>query len=203
VPGQGDELADLKTACEAAGNPDLWYMFASTSKITWAGGGVAALASSQDNLAEILKQMGLATIGPDKVNQLRHVAFLGNLDGVRAQMARQAAIIAPKFAVVQDTLARELDGLGVAQWTRPRGGYFISFDGLPHTAQRCVALAKAAGVVLTNAGATWPYGKDPQDANIRIAPTYPSLAELEVASELFCVCARIAALEVLIKDSEK
>jgi aspartate/methionine/tyrosine aminotransferase len=194
----GDTLLDLAAACEETGNPDLYYMFASTSKVTFASGGIAALATSPDNLAEITRLLSLQSIGPDKVNQLRHVAFLRDLDGVREQMRRHAAIVAPKFKVVLDTLEHELGDLGIAQWTRPRGGYFISFDGPHGTATRTVELASQAGVVLTGAGATFPYGVDHCDTNIRIAPTYPSLAELTVASELFCVCARMAAIEKLL-----
>jgi len=193
----GDVLLDLKIACDEGGNPDIWYQFASTSKITFAGGGISALATSEDNLADIVRQISFQAIGPDKVNQLRHVAFLRDLDGVREHMRRHAAIIAPKFAVVLETLERELGGLGIAQWTHPRGGYFISFEGEPGTAKRTVELTKAAGVELTGAGATYPYGEDYRDTNIRIAPTYPSVEELQTASELLALCARIAALEQL------
>ncbi|MDR0347806.1 MAG: aminotransferase class I/II-fold pyridoxal phosphate-dependent enzyme, partial [Coriobacteriales bacterium] len=178
----GDTLLSLRTACKEEDNPDLYYMFASTSKVTFASGGIAALATSADNLEEIAKRLALQNIGPDKVNQLRHVTFLRDLDGVREHMRKQAAFIAPRFTVVLDTLERELGGLDIAQWTRPRGGYFISFDGLFGTAARTVELASAAGVVLTGAGATFPYGVDYRDANIRLAPTYPSLEELTIAS---------------------
>jgi DNA-binding transcriptional MocR family regulator len=194
----GDILLSLGLTCEEAGNPDLYYLFASTSKITFAGGGISALATSTDNLAEIVRRISLQSIGPDKVNQLRHVVFLRDLNGIKEQMRRHAAIIAPKFKVVLDTLERELGALGIARWTNPRGGYFISFDGLVGTAARTVELAAEAGVVLTGAGATFPYGVDHRDTNIRIAPTYPSLDELAAASELFCVCARIAAVEKLL-----
>jgi DNA-binding transcriptional MocR family regulator len=194
----GDALLSLSRACVEAGSPDLYYLFASTSKITFASGGISALATSPDNLAEIVRRIALQNIGPDKVNQLRHVAFLRDLDGVKAQMRRQAAFIAPKFASVLDTLERRLGGLGIADWTRPRGGYFISFDGLDGTAKRTVELAAEVGVTLTAAGATFPYGVDHRDTNIRIAPTYPSLEELSVASELLCVCAKMAAVERLL-----
>ena len=192
-------LLNLRDACIQAGSPDLYYMFASTSKITFATGGLSALSTSPDNLAEIEKLINLQNIGPDKINQLRHVRFLRDLDGVKAHMRRQAAIIAPKFAVVLDTLERELGGLGIAEWTKPLGGYFISFDGLDGTALRTVKLAKEAGVVLTEAGATYPYGRDKRDRNIRIAPTYPPIEELAIASELFCVCVKIAAVEKLLE----
>jgi DNA-binding transcriptional MocR family regulator len=194
----GDTLLSLHAACEEEGNPDLYYLFASSSKVTFASGGIAALATSTDNLAEIARLLALQNIGPDKVNQLRHVAFLRSLDGVKEHIRKQAALIAPKFAVVLDALERELGGLDIARWTRPRGGYFISFDGLFGTAARTVELASEAGVVLTGAGATFPYGVDHRDTNIRLAPTYPSLEELTVASELFCVCARMAAIEKLL-----
>ncbi|MCL1879598.1 MAG: aminotransferase [Actinomycetia bacterium] len=205
-PGAGDELLDLRRACEEAGNPDIWLMFASTSKITLAGAGISAIAASATNLAEIEKQMALQTIGADKINQLRHVRWFESLGGgpglgmagIRRHMAELAELIAPKFAVVQETLCRELQGLEVATWTEPRGGYFISLEGLPNTAKRTVALAKAAGVALTEAGATWPYGHDPRDRNIRIAPTYPSIDELGLASELLTLCVRLAAAESLL-----
>ena len=196
----GVVLLNFRDACIEAGNPDLYYQFSSTSKVTFAGGGISALSTSVDNLAEIEKQIAFQSIGPDKVNQLRHVRFLHDLDGIKEHMRKHAALIAPKFEAVLDCLASELNGLGIAEWTKPRGGYFISFDGLANTASRTVALAKAAGVVLTGAGATYPYGKDPEDKNIRLAPTYPSGEELATASKLFCVCAKIAALEVLLKD---
>lgn len=194
-------LMNLMDACEAAGHPNLWYQFASTSKITFAGAGVAALASSEENLKDIEATWSIQTIGPDKINQERHVRFLPNLEAVQAHMTKQAAIISPKFAVVQRVLRDGLGETGIGSWTNPRGGYFISFDGPPHTAKRTVELAKQAGVVLTPAGATYPYGKDPEDSNIRIAPTYPSLDELELAAEVFVVCARIAALEQLTHEN--
>lgn len=188
-------LKNLKDACDAAANPDIWYQFASTSKITFAGSGVAALASSEANLKDILATWAYQTIGPDKINQERHALFLPDLASVHAHMAKHAAIIGPKFEVVQRVLEKGLSEAGIGSWSKPKGGYFISYVGLPQTAKRTVALAQEAGVVLTPAGATYPYGDDPQDANIRIAPTYPSLEELEQAAEVFVVCARIAALE--------
>ena len=194
----GDELLNLKVACDAAGNPDIWYMFASTSKITFAGSGISAFASSESNLAYITKQMAYQTIGPDKINQLRHVAFLKDIDGIKAHMRKQAALLAPRFATVLSILDEQLGDLGVGEWTHPKGGYFISFDGLANTAKRTVELAKEAGVTLTGAGATYPYGVDPLDRNIRIAPTYPSVDELATACQLFTICARIAAIEALL-----
>jgi DNA-binding transcriptional MocR family regulator len=190
-------VANLLAACDEAGNPDRWYMFASTSKITFPGSGIAALAASATNLESIKAQLAFQSIGPDKLNQLRHALFLRDREGLRAHMRRQAEILRPKFACLLELFEARLGGLGIGQWTRPGGGYFISFTGLPKTAKRIVALAREAGVVLTSAGATWPYGIDHEDSNIRIAPTYPSLEELEVAGELFALCVKIAALEVL------
>jgi aspartate/methionine/tyrosine aminotransferase len=193
----GDQLLDLASAARKAGNEDIYYLFGSTSKITFAGAGIAAIAASDANIAEIKAHLAFQTIGPDKINQLRHVQFLHDLEGVRAHMQKHTAIVKPKFDIVVETLERELGGLGIGTWTNPSGGYFISFDGLPDTAKRTVALAKEAGVVLTGAGATYPYGSDPQDRNIRIAPTYPSVNELATAAELFAICVRIAALEAM------
>ncbi|MDR1359199.1 MAG: aminotransferase class I/II-fold pyridoxal phosphate-dependent enzyme [Coriobacteriales bacterium] len=193
-------LSNLRDACERAANPDIWYEFASTSKITFAGSGVAALASSEANIQAITQTLGFQTIGPDKINQKRHALFLPDLAAVQAHMARHAALLRPKFELVDRVLSEGLTGAGVGSWTKPKGGYFISFDGPPHTATRTVELAAQAGVVLTPAGATYPYGADPLDANIRIAPTYPGLEELETAAEVFVVCARIAALEQLVES---
>jgi aspartate/methionine/tyrosine aminotransferase len=209
-PDDGDELLDLATACEAAGNPDIWLMFCSTSKISFAGSGISAMATSEANLAELESVMSLQTIGPDKLNQLRHVRWLESLgggegrglEGVRVQMRRLAALLAPKFATVDEVLSMRLAGLGVAKWARPRGGYFISLDAMPGTAKRSVELASQAGVTLTDAGATWPGGFDPADSNIRIAPSYPSLEELRLASELLSVCLRLAAVERLLAGVE-
>jgi aspartate/methionine/tyrosine aminotransferase len=192
-------LSSLRAACEQAGCDDRWYMFASTSKVTFPGAGIAAFAASPANLEAVKAQLAFQTIGPDKLNQLRHVLFLRDLQGVKQHMRRHAQIVAPKFACVLRVLGEQLDGLGIGQWTQPEGGYFISFTGLPKTAKRVVSLAKEAGVILTGAGATWPYGKDPEDSNIRIAPTYPTVDELKIASELFALCVKIASLEVLLE----
>ena len=195
----GEALLSLKTACAKAGNEDLWYMFASTSKVTFAGSGISALAASPANLVEIKGRLSLQTIGPDKLNQLRHVLFLRDMDGVRAHMQKHADIVAPKFETVLTILDEGLQGLEVGEWTRPKGGYFISFDGLPNTAKRAINLAKDAGMILTDAGATYPYDSDPNDSNIRLAPTYPLIEELEDASKLFVLCVKIASLETLLK----
>ncbi len=189
------KLRNIKEACEAAAHPNLWYQFTSTSKITFAGGGVAAFASSEENLASIKAAMGVQSIGPDKINQLRHVQFLPNLEAVNAHMTQQAALLEPKFAMVLRVLSEELGSAGIGAWTQPRGGYFITYTGAPNTARRIVGLAAKAGVVLTPAGAPFPYGNDPLDNVIRIAPSYPSVDELETATRIFAVCARIAELE--------
>ncbi len=192
-----DRVLDIGIACVEAGNPDRYLKFASTSKITFPGAGVAALAASPANLTEAKRLCNAQMIGHDKLNQLRHARFLPTAEALAAHMDAQADIIRPKFQLVQRILDEELSGLEIATWTDPRGGYFVSFDGLPGTAARTVELAKAAGVILTDAGATWPYGQDPQDANIRIAPTMPPLEELEQAMMAFCCCAKLAALEAL------
>jgi DNA-binding transcriptional MocR family regulator len=193
-------VKNIKDACAQAGHPDLWYMFASTSKISFAGAGIAAFAASPANIAAIKKDLFFQTIGHDKTNQLRHVMFFKDRAGIDAHMARHAAILAPKFACVLETFERELTPAGIGAWTTPKGGYFISFDGLPDTAQRTVALAKAAGVTLTGAGATYPYRNDPSDSNIRIAPSYPSLEELAQACELFTLCVKLASIEKILAE---
>ena len=168
----GDELPDILSECEKAGHPDMVYEFASTSKVSFAGSGIAAVASSVKNLDAIRKTMTIQTIGYDKINQLRHVRYFKNLDGLKSQMKKEAAIMRPKFEAVISTLEKELDGLGIAEWTKPKGGYFISFETMEGCAKKVVAKCKEAGVVLTGAGATFPYGKDPKDSNIRIAPSF-------------------------------
>ena len=194
---EGDELLNIFDACREAGSEDMVYEFASTSKITFGGAGVSVIAASENNIKLLSKQLGIQTIGHDKINQLRHVLFLKDAAGVKAHMKKHAAIIKPKFDCVLNALDSEIAPLGIASWNRPRGGYFVAYEGLPGTAARCVGLCKEAGMVLTGAGAPFPYGKDPKDNVIRIAPTFPSLEELEQAMELFCVAAKLAALEVL------
>ncbi len=195
-----DYLIEILAECKRAGNPDLVYKFASTSKITFPGSGIAALATSPNNLEDIMKQMKNQTIGHDKVNQLRHVRFFKDIHGMTEHMRKHADIIRPKFEVVLDTLERNLGGLGVGEWTKPKGGYFIGFDALPGCAKDIVQAAKKAGVVMTGAGATWPYGNDPQDSNIRIAPTYPTLDDLRIAAELFTLCVRLVSAEKIYKE---
>ena len=196
------KLADIFEACTQGGNPDRAFYFFSTSKITFPGAGVALMAASEANLAEIRKHMGIQTIGHDKLNQLRTVRFLKNADGVRAHMRRLAEELRPKFDVVLETLERELGGTGLAEWTRPQGGYFIAVDTLDNCARATVELAGQAGVAMTGAGATFPYHRDPRDRNIRIAPTYPALDELTVAIRLFCVCVKLAGVRKLIAEKQ-
>ncbi|MDR2532024.1 MAG: aminotransferase class I/II-fold pyridoxal phosphate-dependent enzyme [Oscillospiraceae bacterium] len=193
-----DTLLNITSECKKAGNPDRAYVFASTSKITFAGGGICALASSAANINYIRKQISVQTICFDKLNQLRHVKFFGNFAGITEHMKKHRKIIEPKFNLVCGILERELAPHGLGDWNKPRGGYFISFNGLNNTAKRVVALCREAGVVLTGAGATFPYGKDPDDKNIRIAPTFPPENELKSAMEIFCASVRLASAEALL-----
>lgn len=190
-------MLNLLDECKKASNENLPYIFASTSKISYPGAGVAVVASSKANIARMKEQIFTQTIGHDKLNQLRHVKFFKDADGVLAQMKKHADIMRPKFEVVLNALEKYFAENPVAVWTRPNGGYFISVDLLDGCAKRTVELCANAGVKLTEAGATFPYGVDPRDRNIRIAPTYPTLAELTDAIEVFCLCARIACLEKL------
>ena len=195
-----DYLIEILAECKRAGNPDLVYKFASTSKITFPGSGIAAVATSPNNMDDFIATLRKQTIGHDKVNQLRHVRFFGDIHGMVEHMRKHAAIIRPKFEMVEDTLEEHLGGLEIGSWTKPRGGYFIMFDSLPGCAKEIVALMKKAGVIMTPAGATWPYGKDPNDSNIRIAPTYPTLSELKTAMETFTLCVRIASVKKLLAE---
>ena len=197
-----DYLIEILAECKRAGNPDLVYKFASTSKITFPGSGIAAVATSPNNMVDFVNTLKFQTIGHDKVNQLRHVRFFGDIHGMVEHMRKHAAIIRPKFEMVENTLEENLEGLGIGTWTKPRGGYFILFDSLPGCAKEIVALMKKAGVIMTPAGATWPYGKDPNDSNIRIAPTYPTLSELQTAMETFTLCVRIASAKKLLAEKE-
>ena len=197
-----DYLIEILAECKRAGNPDLVYKFASTSKITFPGSGIAALATSPNNLEDIMKQMKNQTIGHDKVNQLRHVRFFGDIHGMTEHMRKHADIIRPKFEAVEEIFDRELSGLEIGEWTKPKGGYFISFDALPGCAKEIVSRAKKAGVTMTGAGATWPYGRDPQDSNIRVAPTYPTLEDLKVAAELFTLCVRIVSAKKILGEND-
>lgn len=197
-----DYLIEILEECKKAGNPDMVYKFASTSKITFPGSGIAALATSLNNLDDIKAQLTNQTIGHDKVNQLRHVRFFGNIDGMVAHMRKHADIIRPKFEAVLEILDRDLTPCGIGDWTKPNGGYFISFDAPDGCAKAIVDRAKKAGVTMTNAGATYPYRKDPHDSNIRIAPTYPSLADLRTAMDIFTVCVRLTAAKKMLEEME-
>ena len=197
IYGEFVPFRDILTLCREQGNADMVYEFASTSKITFPGAGVAVMAASRDNQKYYESLLTYQTISYDKVNQLRHVRYLKDKAGVLALMQRHAAILAPKFTAVLDALRTEIAPLQIATWTEPKGGYFVSVNAMPGTAKRVVALMKEAGVILTGAGATYPYGKDPADSNIRIAPSLPPVEELQQAMEVFCLCLRIAALEKL------
>ena len=194
-----DEVLNILEECEKAGNPDMVYIFASTSKISFPGSGVSAVASSLKNIDFIESQMTIQTIGHDKINQLRHARYFKNIDGLNEHMKKHADILRPKFEAVVNTLEEELGGLGIGTWTKPNGGYFISFDAMEGCAKAIVAKCKEAGVVLTNAGATYPYGKDPKDSNIRIAPTFPSSEEMEEATALFVLCVKLVSVEKLLE----
>lgn len=191
---------DVLGLAAAAGYPNRPLVFASTSKITFAGAGVSFFGASSDNIAWYLKYAGKKSIGPDKVNQLRHLRFFRDADGVREHMRRHRDLLAPKFALVQEILNDRLSESKIASWTEPRGGYFVSLDVLPGTARRTVALAKDAGIAVTEAGATFPYRKDPEDKNIRIAPSFPPLPELREAVDGLATCALLAATEALLGD---
>jgi DNA-binding transcriptional MocR family regulator len=189
--------ADILSLAAAAGHPHRPIVFASTSKITYAGAGVGFLAGSVETVHWYLRHLGQGSIGPDKVNQLRHAQFFGSAQGVRDHMVRHREIIAPKFAAVEEVLSERLGGLGIATWTQPRGGYFVSLDVPDGTASRVVALARQAGIALTPAGASFPGGNDPRDRNIRLAPTFPELAEVRTAMEAVTTCVLLAAAEKL------
>ena len=201
-PDRHDELADIFEACNKAGNPNRPLVFASTSKISFPGAGVAIMAASDENLKQILPILSAQTIGFDKLNQLRHVRYFQTADNIRAHMQKLAEKLRPKFELTLETLERDLTPAGIAHWTRPLGGYFISLFVLPGTAKRTWTLCHEAGVTLTNVGATYPYRLDPDDSNIRLAPTYPNLENLNTAMCILTLCARIAALEKLTGEAE-
>ena len=198
-----DHLIEILAECKRAGNPDLVYKFASTSKVSFPGSGIAALATSLNNLADIKKQLKIQTIGHDKVNQLRHVRFFGDIHGMVEHMRKHADIVRLILEMAEETLERELGGLGIGEWTTPKGGYFISFESMEGCAKDIVAKCKKAGVTMTPAGAAFPYGKDPKDTNIRIAPTYPPLGDLTIAMELFSLCVKLASVEKLLADMKE
>jgi DNA-binding transcriptional MocR family regulator len=193
-----DTLLSIIDECKKTGNEDLPILFCSTSKITFSGSGVAALAASPLNMKVLKKRLTYATIGYDKLNMLRHTRFFKNYDGLKEHMKKHKNLLAPKFKVVIDSLNNELKDAEIADWTNPNGGYFVSVNVYKGTAKRVVELCKEAGVVLTGAGATYPYGNDPDDSNIRVAPSFPTVSELETAMDIFCVCAKLAAIEKII-----
>ena len=194
-----DSIPEILSECAKAGHPDMVYEFMSTSKITFPGSGIAAMFTSEANIKDILKVMTFQTIGHDKINQLRHARFFGDIEHLKAHMMKHAELIRPKFAAVIDTLEEGLGGLEIGSWSNPKGGYFISFDAMEGCAKAIVAKMKEAGVVMTGAGATYPYGKDPKDSNIRIAPTLPTPEELAKAAEVFVLCVKLVSVEKLLE----
>lgn len=197
-----DYLMNIFEACEKYGSGDMVYEFMSTSKVTFSGAGLAVFVASKNNVDFLLKQMGVQTIGYDKINQLRHIKYFKNVDGLLEHMKKQADYLRPKFDCALASLASGLAGTGIGSWTNPNGGYFISYEGLNGTAARCVELCAQAGVKFTEAGAAFPYGIDPHDREVRIAPSYPSTPELYASMNVFCICQRIAALEKLIAEEQ-
>ena len=197
-----DWLPEILMECKKEGNPDMVYKFCSTSKISFPGSGIAAIAASTANLADIRKQMTVQTIGHDKLNQLRHARFYKDIHGMVEHMKKHADILRPKFEAVLDVLDRELSGLEIGSWIKPRGGYFISFDALPGCAKAIVAKAKEAGVVMTGAGATFPYGKDPEDSNIRIAPSFPTPEELAMAADIFVLSVKLVSIDKILAEKQ-
>ncbi len=195
-----DEILNILEECEKAGNPNMVYIFASTSKVTFPGSGVSAVASSLENIKFIESQMTVQTIGHDKINQLRHARYFKNINGMKEHMKKHADLMRPKFEAVLEVLEEELGGLGIGSWTKPYGGYFISFDAMEGCAKAIVAKCKEAGVVLTGAGATYPYGKDPKDSNIRIAPSFPTPEDMARATNLFVLCVKLVSVEKLLNE---
>ena len=193
------EILDIISECEKAGNPDMVFEFASTSKVSFPGSGISALAASVANIEDAKKHFTIQTIGYDKINQLRHVAYFKDIDGLKAHMMKHAAQMRPKFEASLEVLDRELTGLGIGSWVKPLGGYFISFDAMEGCAKAIVAKCKEAGVILTGAGATYPYHNDPKDSNIRIAPSFPSPEEMQEATELFVLCVKLVSVEKLLE----
>ncbi len=196
-----EHVKNLIKACQEAGQPNLVFEFCSTSKVTLPGSGVAALATSLENKEDILKHMSIQCIGYDKLNQLRHVEYFNKIESIDTHMQKQASLLKPKFEAVLNIFERELEPLGIAEWTKPLGGYFISFMAMENCAKAIVQKCKEAGTLLTTAGATYPYGQDPYDANIRIAPSFPKLEELKQATELFVLCVKLISLEKLLEKA--
>jgi DNA-binding transcriptional MocR family regulator len=199
-PERQDYLLEILNECRKAGHPDIVYKFISTSKVTFPGSGLAAIASSPANLADIKKHLQVQTIGHDKLNQLRHVRYFGNMANMHAHMSKHAAILRPKFEAVEQIMDENLGGLGIGSWTKPNGGYFISFDSMNGCAKAIVAKAAEAGVKMTNAEATYPYGNDPDDKNIRIAPSFPTPGELRMATEIFVASVKLVSIEKLLAE---
>lgn len=198
IADHGDQLISLMDECEKTGNIDLPILFCSTSKITFPGSGVAAMAASENNMKIFKDRYSHQTIGYDKINMLRHMLFFGNLDGLKAHMRKHKAILRPRFELVLNKLNKKLKPYGIATWREPKGGYFVSADVYPSTAKDVVKMCADAGLVLTSAGATYPLCNDPNDSNIRIAPTYPPLEELDLAMDVFCVCVRLSAVNKIL-----
>ncbi len=198
---RSDNLLEILGECEKAGNPDLVYEFCSTSKVTFPGSGIAAVAASKANLDYIRKTMTIQTIGYDKINQLRHVKYFGNAENMKAHMMKHAKVMRPKFEAVLEVLERELTGLGIGKWVKPNGGYFIAFDSMKGCAKEIIKKCKEAGVIMTEAGATYPYKNDPRDSNIRIAPTFPTPEELAIAADLFVLCVKLVSVNKLLADN--
>lgn len=197
-----DYLIEILMECKKEGHPDMVYKFSSTSKISFPGSGIAAIAASDANLKEIREQMKIQTIGHDKLNQLRHARYFKDIHGMVEHMKKHAASMRPKFDTVLASLEKELGGLEIGSWLAPRGGYFISFDSMDGCAKAIVAKAKEAGLVMTNAGATYPYGKDPHDSNIRIAPSYPTLDEIKLAMEVFTLSVKLVSIDKLLEQAK-
>ena len=198
-PENPQKILNIVEECEKAGNPDMIYEFTSTSKVTFPGAGISAIAASERNIKSIIEMMNAQIISHDKMNQLRHVKFLPTLADVEAHMTKHADIMRPKFEAVLEMLDKELSGLGIAEWTKPLGGYFIGFDAMEGCAKKIVSMCKDAGVVMTDAGATYPYGNDPKDSNIRIAPSFPETDELREASEIFVICVKLASIDKILE----
>ncbi|HAF26313.1 MAG TPA: aminotransferase [Lachnospiraceae bacterium] len=197
--GKEDKLLEILSECKKAGNPNLVWKFCSTSKVTFPGSGIAALSASEENLEYVKQIIKIQTIGHDKLNQLRHVRYFKNIDGMHEHMKKHAEIIRPKFELVIKRLDEELSGLEIGKWTKPNGGYFVSFDALNGCAKKIVGMCKDAGVTLTGAGATYPYKNDPDDSNIRIAPTFPPIDELAQALDIFTLCVKLVSAEKMLK----
>lgn len=194
-----DVILEILNECVKAGNPDMVFKFISTSKVSFPGSGIAALAASRTNIEDAKEYMKYQTIGHDKLNQLRHVRFFRDMQGMYEHMRKHAKILRPKFEMVENVLERELGGLEIGTWTKPLGGYFMSFDALDGCAKKIVARAKGAGLIMTAAGATYPYGKDPRDSNIRIAPSFPTVEELELATEIFVLSVKLVSIDKLLQ----